>query len=158
MARIVKSKNFPKIFKKFNKKNLEKYKKAAESGIINSMWKLAEESPVDTGEYAKSWEYEKGKDAISVGNFAPHAAVIEFGARPFKPPIKPLLAWAKRHLKDPSQPPGYSPEVWSMARGVQKKIEEKGMKPKHVLTNTIPYITNQMKLELELIEFEEFNL
>ena len=152
MTRVVQSKDFPQIFDRYNKGNLKKYKAAAERGIINSIPKLVEDSPVDTGEYSKSWDYEKGKEAIAVGNFAPHAAVIEFGARPFRPPLKPLLAWAKRVLKDPSQPPAYSDQVWALAKAVQNKIAKEGMEPKHILTKNLDYIVNQMKVELELLD------
>lgn len=154
-ARVVKVEAFPKIFENYNRRLLSLYKKACERGIINSIPKLVEDSPVDTGEYARSWNYEKTKDAIKVGNFAPHAAVIEFGARPFKPPLKPLLAWAKRVLKDSSQPPGYSPEVWKLALGTRRKIEEEGMEPKHILTKNNDYIKDQMRDELNQVKLED---
>ena len=154
-ARVVKVEEFPKVFKRYNKKLLGIYKVAAERGIINSIPHLVQESPVDTGEYSKSWDYEKTKDAIKVGNFAPHAAIIEFGARPFKPPIKPLLAWAKRVLKDDSQPPEYSPEVWQLALGTQRKIQEKGMEPKHIMSKNLDYIKDQMREELKQLKLEE---
>ena len=126
-----------------------------ERGIIYSMPKLVHDSPVDTGLYAKSWDYEKKQESITVGNYAPHAAVVEFGARPFKPPIRPLLAWAKRKLGDPSQPPNYSNEVWAMAKAVQKKIQKDGMEPRHIMTKNLDYIKDQMRDELNQIDIEE---
>jgi len=132
---------------KFTKGRLEEFKDAAARGIYRSIPDVVKASPVDTGLYAASWDFTKEEEKIIFGNYAPHAPIIEFGARPFKPPIMPLLAWAKRVLKDSSQPPGYSDRVWMLAKGTQKKIEREGMKPKHIMLNSIPVIIANIKKE-----------
>lgn len=129
--------------------DLDKLKTAAVRGIQRSLPKIVEDSPVDTGQYAASWGFNETERGAIIGNFAPHAAIIEEGARPFTPPIKPLLAWAKRVLKDPSQPPEYSDEVWRLAKGTQKKIAEYGMQPQHILEKNIPYIIDNIRKEFE---------
>lgn len=129
----------------------DEYKKAVIRACIDSLPMLAEASPVDTGQYAASWDVFVGELSVAVGNYAPHAAIIEYGARPFRPPIGPLLAWAKRVLKDPSQPPKYSSKVWALATATQKAIQSRGLPPKHVMENSIPAIINQIKLELEKV-------
>ena len=105
-----------------------------------AMGSLPRKSPVDTGMYAQSWGFEVGQDKGVIYNEAPHAAIMEFGARPHWAPIRPLLEWAKRKLGDQSQPPNYSDNVWAMAKAVQKKIAEKGQDPKHILENEWPEI------------------
>lgn len=146
--RRVELKNFGQELEKFSHLHIEQIKKGVTSGVAKSIPALVEASPVDTGLYAQSWMFTATEHAAIIGNTAPHAPIIEFGARPFTPPIKPLLEWAKRVLKDGSQPPNYSPEVWALARGTQKKIEAEGMQPRHILTNMIPQIIENIRSEL----------
>lgn len=131
--------------------DLDKLKAATVRGIVRSIPDLVEDSPVDTGQYAASWDFTETEKGAIIGNFAPHAAIIEEGARPFTPPIGPLLAWAKRVLEDPSQPPDYSDEVWALAKGTQKKISEFGMQPKHILEKNIPTIIDNIRKEFEAL-------
>jgi len=122
-------------------------KKAIISGMAKSIPLLVEASPVDTGAYAQSWDFSYDERSAIIGNYAPHAAIIEYGARPFTPPIGPLLAWAKRVTQDGSQPPEYSSRVWALAKYTQKKISEEGMSPKSVLGGNIDAIIRNIKQE-----------
>lgn len=130
-------------------RQLPQLKEATRNGLLKSIPDLVEKSPVDTGLYASSWQFTETEKTMILGNSAPHAAVIEYGARPFTPPITPLLQWAKRVLGDPSQPPDYSPEVRSLAYGVRDKIRREGMKPRRVLQNAFPDIIQNIKEEWE---------
>lgn len=151
-TKTVKLENFSKELQKDSKLRLDDQRKAVVKGVLRSIPDLVANSPVDTGEYAASWDFTLTEEKLILGNFAPHAAVIERGARPFTPPIQPLLAWAKRVLRDGSQPPDYSPEVWGLARGVQRKISEEGMMPRHVLRKQIPKILENIRKELKALE------
>jgi hypothetical protein len=51
---------------------------------------------VDRGELRGSVQVERVDDGAIVEVRAPHAAIIEYGTRPFFPPIAPLAAWARR--------------------------------------------------------------
>lgn len=149
MAVEVKVKDFPKVFKDYAKKSMKEYKKITLEGVIDSIPMLVKRSPVDTGEYANSWDYEETEDGVRLGNFAPHAPIIERGARPFKPPLEPLLAWAKRVLKSKSQPPNYDSKVQALARGTQRKIMKEGMEPRHILKDAIPEILENIRKAME---------
>jgi hypothetical protein len=127
---------------------VEEYKKAVIKACIDALPMLVEKSPVDTGQYAASWDVFVSELKVAIGNYAPHAAIIEYGARPFRPPIGPLLAWAKRVLKDPSQPPKYSSKVWALATATQKAIAARGLPPKHIMENALPDIIELIKQEL----------
>lgn len=129
----------------------DELKQAARAGAEKSIPELVKASPVDTGHYASSWAVIETDDAIYVGNTSPHAPIIEHGARPFTPPIAPLLAWAKRVLQDPSQPPDYSSQVWALAKYTQKKIAEKGMVPRKVLEQQIPMIIRNIADEFRKV-------
>jgi hypothetical protein len=150
-VKTVNLKDFAKEIKGFSEKRIEEYKDATVAGIARSIPLLVEKSPVDTGLYAQSWQFSREEFGAILGNTAPHAAIIEHGARPFTPPIAPLLAWAKRVLQDPSQPPDYSDEVWALARGTQKKIAAYGMAPRNIMENAIPHIIENIKKEFERI-------
>lgn len=147
-TKTVRLENFADELKEFTKATLEKQQKAVAEGVMRSIPDLIESSPVDTGQYAASWDFTIDEKSAILGNYSPHAPIIERGARPFTPPIGPLLAWAKRVLKSPSQPPDYDSEVWGLAVGTQKKIAREGMKPRHILENMIPKIIENIKEEL----------
>lgn len=148
-SKVVKIENLSRELKEFSGKTLKENKAAVLSGVLKSIPDLVAASPVDTGQYAASWDFTTTETSVILGNFAPHAPIIEHGARPFTPPIGPLLAWAKRVLKSSSQPPDYDPEVWKLAKGVQKKIAAEGMQPRNILENMIPKIIENIREELK---------
>lgn len=148
-AKTVNLRDFAKELGEFSKGHLQDQRLATVRGIARSIPDLVKASPVDTGLYAQSWSFTSTETSAVLGNSAPHAAIIEYGARPFVPPIQPLLEWAKRVLQDPSQPPDYSDRVWALARGVQNKIKKEGMKPRHVLQNMIPTIIENIRKEYQ---------
>ena len=155
--RVVNLKDFSRELGNFAESSLRMKREAVSKGIAKSIPDLVAASPVDTGLYAASWDFTVSERSAIIGNYAPYAGIIEFGARPFTPPIGPLLAWAKRVLtnaKDESgnkiatgQPGDYSPQVWALAKGVQKKIAAVGMEPKHILEDAIPGIIANIKEE-----------
>ena len=151
MATVVKLKDLSSEFEKFTTISLKAQKKAVVTGITKSIPDLVKSSPVDTGEYANSWDFTQTEEAAILGNYAPHAPIIERGARPFRPPLQPLLAWAKRVLKSPSQPPHYDAAVRALAIGTQRKIQAEGMEPKNILENALPQIIENIKRELGLL-------
>ena len=132
--------SFSEELKKWSEGHTKAFKDATTNQVLKAIPRLVEKSPIDTGLYAQSWDTQMEQDGITLGNHAPHAPIIENGARPFTPPLGPLLAWAKRVLQDPSQPPNYSSHVWALAKHTQNKIAAEGMKPYHILENEIPVI------------------
>lgn len=150
--KVVNLRDFAKELGKFTDSKLKDYKKAAVKGIVESIPILVKASPVDTGLYAASWDFSVEEESIILGNYAPYAGIIEDGTRPFTPPIGPLLAWAKRVLQDPSQPPDYSSQVWALAKGTQAKIAAQGMQPRHIMRDAIPQIIENIKAEFKKLE------
>lgn len=148
-SRVVKLNDFAKVIAEHTDKSVAEFRRATVAGIQKSIPDLVAGSPVDTGLYASSWEMTEDEVSVTIGNTAPYAGIIEDGARPFTPPLAPLLAWAKRVTGDGSQPPHYSPKVQAIARAVQQKIAREGMKPRHVLQNAIPGIIENIRRELE---------
>lgn len=160
--KVVKLDDFPGVLKEFTRLSIAKKKEAVTRGIVKSISDLVAASPVDTGLYAASWDFTVTEKSVILGNHAPYAGVIEYGARPFTPPLAPLLAWAKRVLTgqvdengdkiETGQPEsGYSPEVRALAIATQRKIAQFGMAPRHVLENAIPGIIENIRQELRKI-------
>lgn len=151
-VKTVKLSDLAKEIEGFTGHALEEQKAAVVAGLYRTIPHLAQNSPVDTGQYANSWEMTHDEKQAMIGNFAPHAPIIEYGARPFTPPIGPLLAWAKRVLQDPSQPPEYSDRVWALAKATQAKIAAVGMTPKLILTDAYDEMLKNIKAELDRVE------
>lgn len=150
-TKVVNLSDFSRQLGDFNAAHIDRQRQATVRGIAKSIPDLVAASPVDTGLYAQSWGFTSTEESAILGNTAPHSPIIEYGARPFTPPIKPLLEWAKRVLQDPSQPPNYSNQVWALAKGTQKKIAAVGMAPKKVMEQAIPTIIENIRKELEQI-------
>lgn len=150
-VKIVNLADFSDELGDFAKVSLEKQKKAVIAGCARSLGDLAAASPVDTGLYAGSWDMTVEEWGVIIGNYAPYAGVIEYGSRPFTPPIGPLLAWAKRVTQSSSQPPDYDSHCWALAKYVQNKIKAQGMKPRHVMENLIPKIIENIRQELSRV-------
>ena len=131
--------------------SLAKKKRAVIAGVARSIPDLIQASPVDTGMYANSWDFTVQEDSVTVGNYAPYAGIIEYGARKHWAPIAPLLAWAKRVLGSGSQPPEYDAQVRALAYAVQKKIAMKGQDPRHIMENEIPKIIQNIREELKRV-------
>lgn len=148
MATTVKLNDFADIIRDMPGKTLDQIKNGTASGLARSIPDLVAASPVDQGFYAASWDFTVNEQSAILGNYAPHASIIEDGARPFTPPMAPLLAWAKRVLKDSSQPPNYSDRVWALAKGTQKKIAAQGLKPHKILETMLPKIIENIKQEI----------
>lgn len=153
--KIVDLKDFAKEIGVYTDASIRDLRNATARGVARSIPDLVAASPVDTGLYAASWDFTVEEEAVILGNYAPYAGIIEDGARPFTPPLGPLLAWAKRvkgmgGKNDTGQPEtNYSPEVWALAKYVQKKIADEGMKPRHVMQNTLPKIMLNIKAEMK---------
>lgn len=126
----------------------EAQKRLVAKAIVDSIPDIVRDSPVDTGLFAQSWDVTETEMSIILGNYAPHSPIIEFGARPFTPPLGPLLGWAKRVLQDPSQPPDYSKAVWALAVYTRSKIQREGMQPRGTLEKALPKIFENIREEL----------
>ena len=148
MATEVTLSDLAKEIDRFSRAHLEQQKAAVVRGLARSLPMLAQRSPVDQGQYANSWDLTVTESEAIIGNFAPHSPIIEYGTRGgYLPPLAPLLAWAKRVLNDPSQPPDYSDEVQGLARGTQWKIYHYGIVPKHILRDALPDMIENIKAE-----------
>lgn len=116
---------------------------------------MVAKTPVDTGQLRASWKVKKGsvsgtrRKAVlaELINDAPHAGIVEKGARPHKvnrAGIKALTAWAWRHF------PGADPKfIRRIVWGVVKKLRTKGQKPTHFVKNNRKEAERMLRVEVE---------
>ena len=145
MPKVVKLEDFPKELKEFSRRMPIIYKVSVIKAVASSLKRLVRTSPIDTGLFAQSWDIIITEKSALLGNTAPHAPHIEFGARPFRPPLRPLLDWARRVLKRPT----HDSDVWGLAKYTQAKIEKEGMKPKNILKNQLEEIVKDIRKNLK---------
>lgn len=82
---------------------------------------------IDSGEYRAGWRAVLTRDGAQLVNDAPHAAAVEYGRRPGRPPpLRPLQLWAMRRL---GLPPA---EAARVAAVVSRKIGREGVRPRFV--------------------------
>lgn len=151
MTKTINLREFPGLIPKYWETQKDKIRAAVGNGIMKSLADIVRNTPVDTGLMAQSWDFTIEETKAIIGNYAPHAPVVEYGARPFTPPILPLLAWAKRVLQDPSQPPNYSDAVRALAYHTRAKIQHEGMSPNNIMEKSLPDIIRNIKEELRAI-------
>lgn len=128
-----------------------------ESRIARSIRETEPFQPVDKGFYAASHDHQVDAEGGWVYSTCPYAAVIEYGARPYVPPIGPLFRWAYRkfrvRLKADYRAGNKAAgrrgsklgaeeyrtrEAMQIARAVQRRIAERGIAPRHVYARALP--------------------
>lgn len=97
---------------------------------------------VNLGELAKSVSVTTVEDGAEVTVDAPHAAPIEEGTRPFRPPLRPLMLWALRKF---SLDEG---EAWRVARAVAAQIEKEGIAPRYYFATALEEAAGEMRDEI----------
>ena len=131
------------------KEQKEKVMGAMERGAEKAIPELEKVSPEDTGEYKDSWRVKKTRNQIQVGNISDHAAHVEFGAEPFKPPLQDLIDWAARKL-DTTE---HDPRARAFAVATQKKIEQEGITQQNIMEKSIDEILIPlMKKEMQKLK------
>lgn len=144
-TKVVPLDKFSKELGDLSRGQIKQFKAGVIDALAMNLKTLVERSPVDTGLYAQSWALTVTEKSALIGNTAPHAGIIEFGARPFVPPIGPLLEWARRVLKRPE----IDDQCWALAKGTQMKIAEEGMEPKHVLGGALDKIVEDIRIRVK---------
>lgn len=80
-----------------------------------------------------------------VGVWAPYAAALEYGTRPFTPPMGPLVEWASD--KFPRLTPN---EVVNVAFAIRRKIQRQGIRPKFYFRKAIKRSLPDIKRAVEM--------
>ncbi len=89
---------------------------------IDFSGELAKEMPVDRGRLRQSRQVIETKDGVNVAINAKYASAVNFGTRPYTPPLEPILNWAERKLG--AREIGYA---------VHNKIQSEGITGQHYI-------------------------
>jgi hypothetical protein len=134
-------------------------------GIVIEEIDAAEPYPaVDTGGMRQSVQVVLLPDGGEVVVDAPHAPIMENGARPFWPPLAPLIAWVERKglvsrpkkldtrrgkqlqrlankQANVDRAKAYEKEVENVARLIQAKIAAHGIEPRHYFAKAMARVS-----------------
>lgn len=82
------------------KRNLDAVRRGVRNGLLRGATVLSKAGPVDQGILKNAWKIVASEGGMpALVNDAPHAGIVERGARPHMPPLEPILEWVKRHLR-----------------------------------------------------------
>ena len=139
---------------KLLKRRAEAHKKgvrrAAFSAAHRGKTMIGHYTPSDLGQLTLSWDVRgdsTGPIMAELYNDAPHAGIVEMGARPHK--VSPegwtaIYEWVERHFPDARDAEGdvdaygNDPEVSRITWAIVRKIGREGQKPTHFVRKRIP--------------------
>ena len=78
------------------------------------------------------------KTSVRLATPRPYLRALEYGTRPYKPPLKPLIAWAFVKF-------GNLAIAENVARKIQRKIMTHGIKPRAYIRNSMFLTRKEMK-------------
>ncbi len=113
------------------------------SAVVESINTTSPHPAVDTGQLGRSVESSDIPRGGRLAVDAPHAAVVEDGARPFWPPLQPLVDWAQRKFGVDED------EAEEIARNVQRKIATFGIEPRHYFRRAMVSVRKFVPIEVE---------
>jgi hypothetical protein len=130
--------------------------RAAHRGKSHLVRKTKEKGITDLGQYANSFEVKRGvgdQDLATITNTAPHAGIIELGARPHpvsREGFERIREWVARKMLDiSSQMADENEEVDRIAWAIVKKIEREGQAPRHVFADEQTVLVKFWREEFE---------
>lgn len=115
-------------------------------GLVVTEIDRAEPHPaVDRGELRNSTKYERTEFGAILSMTAPHAGIMEYGARPFFPPTEPLARWALRKgLADDEE------EAQEVAYAIALHISQMGIEPRGYFIKAIQTLKHDGILAAEI--------
>lgn len=129
---------------------------AAYRAALRGLPIVVKATPSDTGQARAAWDVRRVKGGAELYNTAPHAATLEAGAAPHKPPLMPILRWVVRkwglNLRNLGRPADKKPRrdkrsfesikevpwgTYLVAKSIQEKIEKEGSKPHGMISGNL---------------------
>jgi hypothetical protein len=108
---------------------------------------LARRTPVDQGQMKNAWRVSGTAENTTVVNDAPHAGIVEAGARPHNvnaAGVEAIRSWVGRHFAGMSDK-----EQDGITWAIINKIKKYGQKPTWLVRNAMPDIEKFLKAEME---------
>lgn len=131
-----------------HRKNKKLIRKAAKLGAHRSRARLVKRTPVDTGQMKNGWRVIEHaitrNDLVTISNDAPHAGIIEVGARPHRVSKAGKLAimrWAMRKFGIDSV------TAYAIATRVAWKLRKHGQKGQYIVRDLMDKIQADFRRE-----------
>ena len=147
------AKQLAKLLEKRAQESPEVFRRASVVAAQRARTALVKKTPVDQGIMKNAWHTVTTADGARVENLAPHAGIVEGGARPHPVSaegIAALTEWAirKGYAKDEKEA---APIVW----GIVKRLKTEGQKGLFIARDLLPQASRwlgeefvaQLKLE-----------
>lgn len=146
----------PEEFEKDLKKRLKTLPKLADRAIqrggLRGRAVVVRRTPVDTGQMKNAWTYNRSFKRLQ--NDAPHAGIIEGGARPHKVNAagrEAITLWAMRQLGVERE------QAEAIAWGVIRKLEKYGQKGRYITRDALPELRKAVISEFEMLLKQQAN-
>ncbi len=184
----------PKVLNRKHTRILRAIGRGGLRGAERGRTYIVRQTPVDQGQLKATWKVMPGNPGILQGkptgiagrlmgvriaelrNTAPHAGIVELGARPHKTSVEGWLAiydWVVRHrvelglvtksgkarrvkkgkqavhAKLPDGGKGLDPEIAGIAWAIVRKIEKKGQEPTYFVKSSLDTLLRIVQLEVD---------
>lgn len=140
-------------FKTRNKATKAAIIKGLQLGAIAGKSVVIKASPVDEGLFRASWAVVMQPWGAQLINSAPHAAMVEGGSRPHRPPFQPIYEWVWRNRKKFSvKGSGIKADeaVRAIAWDLVFRIERRGTHPHWVVAKSLKRLSRLAKRSVDL--------
>jgi hypothetical protein len=113
--------------------------------VAESIESAKPRAAVNTGELKRSIRTEMTAKGAIVSVDAPHAAWVEYGTRPHRPPLQPMEDWVKQKgiASDPK-------EIKQIARAIAESIAINGTKPRFYMKRAVGKLYRLKVLDQEI--------
>lgn len=112
-----------------------------------------ERGKVHHGHFKAGWDTEQTADGFSVTNDAPHAGIVEMGARPH--PVsaegrEAIREWVRQKIFGISQVEADENDVVdAITYGIVEKLRKYGQEPTYIVRDALPEMTRYLREETE---------
>jgi len=108
--------------------------------FAKSQEKIVETKAIDTGFLLKSGFWRKlGRLRYQVKYTAPYSVYLEFGTKPFFPPVEPIKKWVERKLRK------HGKKAEETAWAIAHKIAKYGISPRRFMRDSIDEVIREYK-------------
>lgn len=159
----------PREFPRLVQSRLRSAPRAVEKGMRRGAMRgrtiVSRKTPKDTGQLKASWRVHRFPEIV-LANDAPHAGIVEMGARPHpvnKAGLMAIYRWVYRHRssfgirakkrnkkvrKTSSSGRGLDPNIMSIANAIAWKIRKHGQRPTYFVRQSLPAMQAAMVQEV----------
>jgi hypothetical protein len=166
----------PAMIEETNRGMLQAIQRGGNRGAERGRTFIAKKTPVDLGQLKASWYVWRGYEGsgaipmvqgvrelvlAELRNTAPHAGIVELGARPH--PVSPegwaaIYEWARRHFGFQTRPGGRmhriggdvgdDPFLTELTWAIVYKIQREGQKPTYFVRENLPTLRQILHTEI----------